>query len=332
MRSWNIGPCLFFIAVAFSFELPTEGKANAPTWLIRAAAMENPPFDPEEKPSVVVLWDEGSYELKADGRLTRSVRYAIRVLDNAGRKRAKAVLPYYQKATKIRSFKAWTIDENGKAHSYKKNEYQDRTQSTRLIYVDSRIRTLDGSARSFTGSVFGYEYEIESAAVFAQHRWWFQSDVPVAKSKLSFTLPKGWSLRETPLHGAPSARVDDRTYVWEMSNCSILKSEPGAPSSAVERCSVYVDVIPPEGTKPSYSSLSIQNWEDLAAYKARIQNSRSLPNDKMITKAKELTQNSKSLWVCEGCRVHFRELRYVFRWWIRASRGIRNFRIGLWRL
>ncbi len=291
-----MGKMLFTLAILPFLAIPLAARTKAPDWLAQAARMPNPPFDPKDKPEVAVLWDEGIYEVKSDGKVFRRIRFAIRVLDHSGRGRAIARLPYFEKSQKINRFKAWSIDKNGKAYAYKKSEQTDRARTSHALYSDVRTRSINGSGRSIAGSVFGYEYEVEEATIFAQDYWRFQSDVPVAVSRLTVTLPKGWSLKETGVHGAPRARLSGSTYVWEMKDCPMKQREPGAPSSAVGYCHVNLDIYPPEGTRPKYSNFNIRDWQDVADYKASVQDPNSKPNDEIAAKARELTANASSDW------------------------------------
>ena len=287
---------VFLLFLLPLFVVTLEAKPKAPEWLAKAAKMPNPPFEKDEKPVIAVLWDEGIYELKSDGRILRTIRYAIRILDHAGRSRAIANLPYYEKSLKINRFKAWSIDKDGEVYAYKKNQQEDRASTRYSLYSDIRTRRINGSARAMEGTVFGYEYEIEESTIFTQHYWRFQSDVPVALSRLSFTLSKGCSLSETAFHGAPKAKREGLRYVWEMRNCPVKEPEPGAPSSAVGYCHVNLDIYPPEGLKPRYSNFAIRSWSDVADYKAKVQDPNSKPNGEIAAKARELTANASSEW------------------------------------
>ncbi len=290
------GVRLAAMALALTTLVELDAKVKAPDWLAAAAAAENPEFQKNDRPDVVVLWDEGVYKIDEYGKLSRTVRYALRIIEPNGKKRANVYAHYRDGSSSVSSIKAWSIDSEGEVYAFKKNEVEDFATTGYALYTESRAKRIRGESRSRVGHVFGYEYTVEERSIFSQHRWYFQSSVPVLASRLDVIVPEGWSVEANRFHGAPAAEIERNRYRWEMRDRPRIKSEKNAPYRSVARSFITVDIRPPEGMRSKHTNLRFESWRDVADYTAEIQDPQATASPEIIAKAKELAAGSDDIW------------------------------------
>ncbi|MCH6257573.1 DUF3857 and transglutaminase domain-containing protein [Puniceicoccaceae bacterium K14] len=284
-----------FLVLVSSTQL--GAKNNIPSWLQQAHAIPEPPKEEgERKSGIIVLWDEGIYEILPTRRISRTVRYAIKVIDNKASDRAIATIKYNAKSEKISSFNAWSVDEDGEAYKYKKKDQIDKGLIGGHLYRETRTRTINGASRTHKNDVFAYEYTTEEFTIFTQYHWRFHQNSPVAFSKLSITYPETWNVRETLRNGAPNGIITGNTISWEMRNLESIKNEEQAPSSSRTNSQLCADITPPQNSKLSQSILRFDSWESIANYQSNVADPMSEPNEDITQKAHELTQNATNDW------------------------------------
>lgn len=258
LLAWALVACIPF----------SDAKVKLPDWLDQAIAVESPDFNENNPPEIVVLWDEGKYKFGEDGSLYRNVRYAFRIVDSGGRSRARMSAQYIKGSAKITQLKAWAIDKEGEAYAFKNSEIEDIGITGYSLYSENRAKTIDGRSKCMVGSIFAYEYEVEEKSVFSQYRWYFQSSVPVALSRLEVVVPEGWRVEETRFNGAPKSIFADGSYLWEMRDMPMIAREKDAPYRSVKRSFITLDVRSPENKLTRHSALAFETWEDISNYTA----------------------------------------------------------------
>src|ERR1044071_7661263 len=144
--------------------------------------------------TAIVLDDESNVIVEEDGRMTRDDVYAIKVLTREGREHAEATAVYNTDSEKVKDLKAWMISPAGKVKKYGKSETAELALADNDIYNEAKRMIIAASSDAEVGSVFGYETVTEDRSVFSQLVWYFQgAGLPVIKSRITVTLPKGWS-------------------------------------------------------------------------------------------------------------------------------------------
>ena len=112
-----------------------------------------------------MLRNEESVTIESDGKLVRTVRYAIRILTKEGRQEAVARIVYQTDGEKVRDFDAWLIRKSGLAKSYGKKETIDMALADNDLYNEARRKLIFAIDDSAEGDVFGYD-RIRYAALF----------------------------------------------------------------------------------------------------------------------------------------------------------------------
>ena len=96
-------------ALIFTVALQVAAFAgdDAPAWLRQAAATNLATYGKEV--SAVVLFDEGVYKVEEDGKINRTLRYAVKILANNGKSEASGMLIYNTDSEKVKDMRGWLI-------------------------------------------------------------------------------------------------------------------------------------------------------------------------------------------------------------------------------
>ena len=266
---------------------------DAPAWL-RAAASSNIPSYPKDV-AAVVLDDESAVTVEGDGRMVRDDLYAIKVLTREGRKQAQALAIYNTDSEKVREIRAWLISPTGKVKKYGKNDIADLALVDNDVYNEARKLLISASGDAEPGSVFGYETVTEDRSVFSQLKWYFQGALlPVLKSRISVTVPQGWSAEGLTLnHPSITPSVSGYTYSWELRDLPKFEDEPMSPSPTAITPWLAINLIP-TAEKPSSSRRAFERWADVSQWLSEISDSQAAVNDAIAAKAKQLASMSKT--------------------------------------
>lgn len=265
---------------------------DAPGWL-RAASSASLPTFPKDVPAVV-LADESTVTVDDDGRMTRSDLYAIKVLTREGRDEAVARAVYNTDSEKIKDLRAWLISPSGKVKKYGKGEAAELALVDNDVYNEAKKMVIVASGDAEEGSIFGYETVTEDRSVFSQLVWYFQgAGLPVMKSRITVTLPKGWTAEGLMLNREKlEPTVNGNSYTWELRDLPPVSYEPLCPPLTALTPWLAVNLVPPaERPAPRRSFL---NWTDVSKWLSEISDSQAIVDDRLSAKAKELTANAKT--------------------------------------
>lgn len=255
---------------------------KVPDWLKAAAEISVG----ETKGDALILFDEGSWVISADGKMDIRLRFAVRILKKEGRHEAAAGHYYNTDYTQIKDFKVWLIRPNRSVMEYGKKQISDRAILGNDLYSESRRSSISLAEVVEPGSIFAYEIVKEQRSLFSQIDWWFQGISPVLQSRLMVTVPPNWQVagRFFQHAGAP-AQLTGTTYRWEMRDLDGLKAEEGGPGGL--RVRMVVNLIPPEGQAPLRT---FQTWRDVSRFLSELSDPRSVYSPEMERRARELTE------------------------------------------
>jgi transglutaminase-like putative cysteine protease len=231
-----------------------------------------------------------------NGKITSTVMGAIRVVGEAGRMAANMVAHYDSSSEKITGFRAWLVRPDGDGKSYRIKDAMDSSISA-SIYTEQRHIRLSVSDEAYKDCIFAYEYTKESRRIFGQNMWNFQSSRPVALSRLTYTLPKGWSVRGTMSRGkAPEPVVAGNSHTWEMRNLPAVRSEPMGPTFWRIVPRLNIDVFPPvDMANPPIVSFS--SWADVSEFNCKLLELPTAPDAAVGAKTRELLASAgPGLW------------------------------------
>ena len=286
---------LVLLALAIALDLivvNVRAGDDAPAWLRAAAASSIPPF-PKDIPAVV-LADESVVTIDDDGRMTRRDFYAVKVLTREGRDEAVAHAVYNTDTEKVKDLSAWLISPSGKVKKYGKGEAVELALVDNDVYNEAKRMIIGASADAELGSIFGYETVTEDRSVFSQLAWYFQgAPLPVLKSRISVTLPRGWTADALTLnHDKIEPTLSGNTYTWELRDLPPVTFEPLSPPRTAITPWLAINLTPtPE--KPA-ARRSFATWADVSKWLTEISESQSSADDALAGKARQITAAAKT--------------------------------------
>lgn len=277
---------LLFIAPAHA----TPGD-EVPTWVQQAAALKVPSYDKDV--SAVVLVDDATTNIDAQGYNTEVYKYAVRILKREGRVYAEGGVGYIPESGKIKDFRAWLIRPSGDIKRYGKDETIDLAAADNDVYNEFRIKRIKASHDADAGMVFAYTFSREDKSVFSQADWAFQNSIPVINSRYTLVLPAGWRAEAVTFnHSKVEPQVNGSTYTWELSNLEALPEEPLSPSLSNLVARLAVSYYPPAGQTTSIKTFG--DWAAVAAWVTELGDPQVVVNDALARKAYELTALAKT--------------------------------------
>jgi hypothetical protein len=264
---------------------------DAPAWLRQAASTSLPTFSKDT--SAVVLFDEGVYKIEEDGKITRTLRFAVKILSRDGKSEAAGRLIYNSEFEKVKDLRGWLIQPSGEVRKYGKDDILDVTLADNDVFNEVRQKRISAAGNAEPGAIFGYEYVIEERSVFTQTEWFFQSDKPVMLSRLIMTLPTGWHAESVTFNSKKlEPAVSGATYTWEMRDLASLEAEPASPSPLNIVPHLAVSFYPAEGK--SIIGKSFTSWADVSDWLTRLSSGQDAASEAMTAKTRELVANAKT--------------------------------------
>ena len=303
--------CCLFVAV--SAATAAARGDDPPAWLTRAAAAQAPAY-PKEVPGVV-LHDESQLTINSDGRVTTVTTYAVRVLTREGRALAQAAVPYATDTGRVREFRAWLIRPGGQAKYYGKDETLDLAAADNDVYNEARIKRISAAGEADAGAVFGYQWTTEERALFPQADWSFSSGLPVLSSRLTVTVPQGWTAAGHVFNHAGKLEpvVSGSTYTWEMRNLPPIEREVAGPGIRSLAPWLAVSYAPPaNGPVTVTGARGFSSWSDVSRWYTELSDAPSKADEAVAAKARELTANAKTeLDKIRAIGRYVQELQYI---------------------
>jgi hypothetical protein len=264
---------------------------DAPPWLRQAATMPVPTFD--KRVGSVVLVDNSTVTVGAEGQITNVSTFAVRILTREGRDEAEAAVGYETDSGKVKDFRAWLIRPSGQVKSYGKDEIIDQADLND-VYDESRVKKISADDEAEPGAVFGYQTITETRPYFFHSIWYFQTGAPVISSRLTLVLPVGWQANSVTFnHADVPAAANGTTYSWELRDLPPMEWEPASPTFSNLAPRLAVKYFPTEGTK-NPGVRPFEKWSDVSRWYTTLTDSQVVPDERIAAKARELTAAAKT--------------------------------------
>ena len=187
--------------------LPAFAKDSVPDWVHAAAAQTLPTYPAET--NAVVLLDDMTYTVGADGRAVEHHRRVVKILRPQGRNEGTLHVEF-DKDTKILSMKVWSIGSDGHEYAMKDSEYTDvgaAGMEGAFEFADDKYRVAHAPGAD-PGGVVAYEYEQRSRPFVTEETWYFQQDIPSVSQRFSLVLPAGYTYGTVWANHAPVKAED----------------------------------------------------------------------------------------------------------------------------
>jgi transglutaminase-like putative cysteine protease len=268
---------------------------DVPAWLTQAAAATVPTY--ERDVPAVVLRDESQVTISPDGRVITTYTYAVRILTHEGRGFAVANEGYATDTGKVRDLRAWLIRPSGQTKKYGDKETQDVTADPNDVYDESRVKRIVASDDADAGAVFGYQSVSENRALFPQTEWGFQSRLPVLISRLTLTLPEGWTANGVTFnHAKVEPVVAGSTYTWELRDLAPIEPEVASPEVSSLAPRLAISYAAPQGISTSIlgGGHAFADWAEVSRWYSSLADAQAQPDEAISAKVRELTANAKT--------------------------------------
>ncbi len=262
------------------------GTAPVPEWVKTAAAQQLPAF--AGTPKAVVLLDDTTYTVGADGRAVQHVRRVVKILRPQGREYGSPVV-WFDKDSKILSMHVWSIDPAGHEYTLKDEDLKDVSSPGEggQLYDDDKAKVADPPGRD-PGGVVAYEYERRERPYLAETNWSFQGELPRISQRFTLVLPQGYTYTTTWAHHArvEGTDLENHQYRWEMKDVAAIDLEhvpmsPGAGSLAARMTVHY--------TGPGLSQPQDGTWQGIGQWYDGLSRGRLTATPEIAAKAAELT-------------------------------------------
>jgi transglutaminase-like putative cysteine protease len=269
------------------------GAQPVPDW-VKAAKAETLPVFPGS-PKAVVLLDERTYTVGADGRAVEHVRFAVKILRPQGREYGYPVV-WFDKDSKILSMHVWSIDASGHEYSMKDDEFREFGQPGEggELYSDERAKVASPPGRD-PGGVIAYEYERRERPYLAEANWEFQDEIPRMKQSFTLVLPQGYTYTTTWAHHAKvdGADLENHEYRWEMNDEPAIDLEqvPMSPGEGALSARMTVHYAGPGLAQPQDGT-----WQGIGEWYEGLSHDRMAASPEIAAKAAELTAGKKDFY------------------------------------
>jgi uncharacterized protein DUF3857/transglutaminase superfamily protein len=204
--------------LAFSSAVPVSaGTPQPPGWMFTAAHASLPGYPPATK--AVILDDEETVTVAADGKATLLQRVVIKILRPQGRGYAEVSIPM-DRDSKVHWLHVWTIAADGHPYTLKDNEMGEiGNEEYGILYVDLHRKVAQAPAAD-PGAVIAYEYEQSTLPYLQEYSWDFQDRIPTLHSSFELVLPPDWhySVAARKDAGVVTSQPAPGHYRWQIDN------------------------------------------------------------------------------------------------------------------
>ncbi len=269
--------------------LPVFAKDTVPDWVKQAAAQTLPSYP--ARTDAVVLLDDHTYTIGADGTKTEHVRRVVKVLRPQGREYGQLTAAFSD-SEKLKSMHLWSIGADGHEYAVRDNEMSDHGYGEGFIlYSDMRYRSAVIPAMG-PGAVTAVEYERQGRPYENDILWIPEEEIPVATERLTLQLPPGYTYKAAWKDKRATAPVDLEAgkTLWEVKDLPPIRLEdtemrPGWLSLASRLDVFYTgpgQVVPKTAMRG--------DWQDIGEWYEALAQGRNLPDATIAAKAQALVQ------------------------------------------
>lgn len=266
--------------------LPLTAAPKTPAWFDTLRGIQTPAYS--AKVGAVVLLNERRVTVDGQGKTRYSVRYAVRIISNDGRRLATGRMIYRTDTGKAGAMSAWLVTPSGTIKEYGKKETLDIALAENDVFNESRARVIMASGEAIPGSVFAFEGEAEDKSVFTQSEWLFQDEEPVLTSRFALQLPAGWRAESKSYNRDEiKPEVSGSSYTWELRNLAPIEVEENSPGVYGMAPRLAVSYFPPGGATADAAVFA--TWKDVSGWLSALNDSQTGTDAALTAKVAELT-------------------------------------------
>ncbi len=260
-------------------------KDSVPDWV--RAAMGQPLTGVGDNAKAVVLLDDTTLTVAADGKAVEHRRRVVKILRPSGREDGIVFVPF-DTDSKLLSLHVWSVGPDGQEYAVKDKDIAEYGEpNSGPLFSDERAKIAQPPGRD-PGGVIAYEYEQRKPYYEHEADWFFQGDIPSLHQSFTLELPPGYSYATVWAHHKPEPATDlehQRTR-WDLAAIPQIDLEhvPMAPAnSALEgRMTVHFGLAA-QGTP------ALGTWQGVGAAYDALARDRMAANPEIAAKAAALT-------------------------------------------
>src|SRR4051812_46433778 len=236
----------------------------------------------------VRLLDSSDVRPMPDHRVKRVNRGAVRVLTDLGRQRAICAYQFNADTERVVSARAWIASPDGKnAEVFTLKDFSDTALKIGSVFwPQQRVLSYRATTQFPIGSIFAWEFEVESQTGHAELSWVFRTDLPTWLSVLEVTPAAGGKLVWHAPHDQipePVAGTLPGALRWEKRNYSSIVIPSDRPPGFLAAPRVLsIRELSPNNVG------AISSWANLARLAAGIIEPRIVTTAELKTKAEGL--------------------------------------------
>ena len=219
--------CALFPCHAFA------SRDSVPDWVRAAAAQPLAVYPPNT--DAVVLLDETTLTVGADGRAVEHHRHVVKILRPSGRDEGYVHVGF-DNDSKILSLHVWSIGPDGHEYALKDNEMLEMgLPGQGNFYEDLRVRVANPPGRD-PGGIVAYECDQRDPPYDREASWFFQDNLPHLKESFTLELPPNYTHVSVWAHHDEVKAVDleHQRYRWEL---------PSTPGIDLERVPMAPEMV-----------------------------------------------------------------------------------------
>lgn len=262
---------------------------DVPAWLRDAAQQATASGSAAGDSNAVILYDEQQADVKDNGEVEVTYRRAYLILRPDGRKEGILAVPF-DSQTKVESIHGWCLPKTGKEYEVKEKDAIE-TGFDEDAYSDLHNKVLEIPA-AVPGNIVAYEYRQKSRPFILQDEWWFQTELPVRRSRFTVNLPPGWKFHSFWMNYPEQApKIESSSQMqWEMENIPAIKEEPDMPTWRAVAGRLGVTYAPPAG----FSALGPIEWPEIGKWYDGLATNSLQATPEIRARVQSLTASAKT--------------------------------------
>ena len=258
------------------------GSVQVPDWMRAAAQEKLPEYGP--KTEAVVLLEETTLTVQANGSAVEKIRRVVKILRPQGRVYGEVVVPF-NADSKLNFLHVWSIGPDGHEYAMRDDEsIESGVRESGMLYVDERFKVAHAPGRDVNGIV-AYEYEQRVPSYFSEDTWGLQESIPKHVERFVLHLPPGWEYKAAwHQHAAIEPQTNADGAMWELRDEPglDLRDVPAAPAWQSLSARGVISYFGGDNKRPSGS------WRSIGAFYQQLAEDRAQPTPEITAKAHEL--------------------------------------------
>jgi hypothetical protein len=259
-------------------------RAEVPEWVRNLARAQAKTY--ADDVNAVALLDEEETTINDKGEMVTHGRVAYRILRPEGRRYATVGFNF-DSETKITYLKGWSITAKGQEYEAKEKDAVERSKTSYEVYSDEKEKILSLPGAD-VGTVVAFEVEQKGRPYIFQHRWIFQNDIPVERTRCTLRLPSSWEFKASWVNHAEVKPTNiNGAYVWELTDVPRIEREFNRPPMLTLAGQVFITFV-----SEKFKNLSYKDWNDLGAWHAQLISASFDSSPSLQQKVQELAPSS----------------------------------------